>query len=44
MLPYALGIAKHLLIHTHYCYSYYYSHHHPNPHPLISHLYYQLYN
>ena len=38
MLPYALGIAKHLLIHTRYRYSYRYSHRHPNPRPLIGHL------
>ena len=35
MLPYALGIAKHLLIYTRYCYSYCYSHRHPNPRLLI---------
>jgi len=38
MLPYALGIAKHLLIHTRHRYSYRYSHRYPNPRPLIGHL------
>ena len=44
MLPYALGIAKHLLIHTRHRYSHCYSHRHPNPRPLIGHLYYRLHS